>query len=80
MVLQSVMTVCASSPESNASTESTSSRTREPNDAAKGFCHGKRLDDAALGPAEAAPVAQEAASRESGAAAVAGQMLVGRRP
>src|SRR5215217_3479375 len=30
MVLQSVMTVCASSTESNASTESTSSRTREP--------------------------------------------------
>jgi hypothetical protein len=41
MVIQSVMTVCASSPESNASTESTSSRTREPNDSTNRFCHGE---------------------------------------
>ena len=41
MVLQSVMTVCASNTESNASTESTSSRTREPNDSTNGFCHGE---------------------------------------
>jgi hypothetical protein len=41
MVLQSVMTVCASSAESNASTESNSSRTREPNDSTNGFCHGE---------------------------------------
>jgi len=39
--LQSVMTVCASSTESNASTESTSSRTREPNDSTNGFCYGE---------------------------------------
>src|SRR5829696_3160111 len=39
--LQSVMTVCASSTESNASTESTSSRTREQNDSTNGFCHGE---------------------------------------
>jgi hypothetical protein len=39
MVLQSVRTVCASSTESNASTESTSSRTREPNDSTNG--HGE---------------------------------------
>jgi len=41
MVLQSVMTVCASSKESNALTESTSSRTREQNDSMNGFCHGE---------------------------------------
>ena len=41
MVVQSVMTVCASSTESNASAESTSSRTREPNDSTNGFCHGE---------------------------------------
>ena len=35
------MTVCASSTESNASTESTSSRTREPNDSTNGFCQGE---------------------------------------
>ena len=35
------MTVCASSTESNASTESTSSRTREPNDSTNGFCYGE---------------------------------------
>jgi hypothetical protein len=35
------MTVCASSTESNASTESTSSRKREPNDSTNGFCHGE---------------------------------------
>src|SRR5829696_4008388 len=40
-LLQSVMTVCASSTESNASTESTSSRTREQNDSTNGFCHGE---------------------------------------
>ena len=52
------MTVCASSTESNASTESTSSRTREPNDSTNGFCQGEpgsmKLRPAA---AEAAPVA-----------------------
>jgi hypothetical protein len=36
------MTVCASSTESNASTESTSSRTREPNDSTNGFCQGEQ--------------------------------------
>ena len=41
MFLQSFMTVCASSTESNASTESTSSRTREPNDSTNGFCQGE---------------------------------------
>ena len=35
------MTVCASSTESKASTESTSSRTREPNDSTNGFCQGE---------------------------------------
>jgi hypothetical protein len=35
------MTVCASTTESNASTESTSSRTREPNDSTNGFCQGE---------------------------------------
>src|SRR5436190_10604682 len=41
MVLQSSMTVRASSTESNASTERTSSRTREPNDSTNGFCQGE---------------------------------------
>src|SRR6266566_3975114 len=41
MVLQSLMTVWASSTESNASTERTSSRTREPNDSTNGFCQGE---------------------------------------
>jgi hypothetical protein len=35
------MTVCASITESNASTESALSRTREPKDATNGFCHGE---------------------------------------
>jgi len=53
------MTVCASITESNASTESTSSQTREPNDSTNGFCRGgARLDESALGPTDAAPVAQ----------------------
>jgi hypothetical protein len=46
------MTGCALSTESHASTESTSARTREPNDSTNGFCHGEpgsmKLPPAAL--------------------------------